>query len=301
MRPGRRDVADLELERLEPAERPARESCDHVHPVAFGETGRKVRAAERDAIEDVTLAAEHQLGVAAVRGPDALHGQAEDGHEGFRVRGPARAETRQVPVQGVVHVGGREREVHGERPARILGDGRLRAARGTAPRTRPSDRPGARTRRRRRGRRGGRRRSSQASSAAARFSRPSPRHEARTTSPIIVPTIAGRPVSSARRPATRPTMPTGQGPRMIVAGAPAPPPTTTSGRRRVSAASPGRAPGPGPGARSPRVPRRSPCASGPGAACWRSRGPSPAPRLPPASRPAGGGRRPGPPPPARRR
>ena len=120
MRSGRRDVPDLELERLEPAEHAAGEAGDDIDPIALGETEGEVRPAEGDAVEHVAFATEHQLGMAAVGGTDALHRQAEDRHERLRVPGPARAEARQVPVQGVVHVRGRQGQVDGERTTRVL-------------------------------------------------------------------------------------------------------------------------------------------------------------------------------------
>ena len=72
------------------------------------------------------------------------------------------------------------------------------------------------------------------------------------TSPIVVPTTAGRPVSSARRPATRPMIPTGHGPWMTSAGASAPPPMTIGARVGAApgAAAPGPAPRPGPAGRA---------------------------------------------------
>ena len=60
-------------------------------------------------------------------------------------------------------------------------------------------------------------RSEQAASAAARSNPAALRHEARITPSMSVPTTAGRPRSSASRPATRPITPTGQSPRTTVA------------------------------------------------------------------------------------
>ena len=88
--PDVRDVADLELERLEAAEPPARQAGDDVDPVAFVDGLGEVGAAERDAVEHVALAAEGELAVAAGGGADAGHGEAEDGDERIRV---ARART----------------------------------------------------------------------------------------------------------------------------------------------------------------------------------------------------------------
>ena len=58
-----------------------------------------VGAPERDPVEHVALAAKGQLAVAAGRGADAGHGQAEDGDERVRVPGPARGERRQFAME----------------------------------------------------------------------------------------------------------------------------------------------------------------------------------------------------------
>ena len=50
------DVADLELERLVPAEGPARQPGDDVDPVALVDDLGEVGPPEGDAVEDVALA-----------------------------------------------------------------------------------------------------------------------------------------------------------------------------------------------------------------------------------------------------
>ena len=68
LEPARRgDVADLELERLVAAERPADEAGHDVDPIALEQATGQVVTAEGDAVEDVRVAAQHELGVAAVR------------------------------------------------------------------------------------------------------------------------------------------------------------------------------------------------------------------------------------------
>ena len=67
--PGRGHVADLELERLEAAERATRQAGDDVDAVALVDRLGEVRPAEGDAVEDVEPAAEGQLAVAAAGGP----------------------------------------------------------------------------------------------------------------------------------------------------------------------------------------------------------------------------------------
>ena len=145
------DVADLQLQRLESAERPARKAGDDVHAVALRQRRRQVRAAEGDAVEDVALTTQDELGVAAVGGPDALHGEPEDGHERLGVPGAAGCEARQVPEQRVVDVGGRAARGPRRAPSAGLPGTAAPPAPGTARRTRPSDRPAARSRPRRRG------------------------------------------------------------------------------------------------------------------------------------------------------
>jgi hypothetical protein len=113
-------VADLELERLEAAERAAGEAGDHVHAIALGQPLGEVGATERDPVEHVDLAAEDQLGVTAVGGPNALHGEAQDGDEGLRVAGAARREAGEVAEQAVVHEPRRQREVDIERASPVL-------------------------------------------------------------------------------------------------------------------------------------------------------------------------------------
>ena len=67
---GRRDVPDLELERLEAAEDPAHEAGDDVDPVALVEQLAQVGALEGDAVEDVGVTSKDELGVAAGGCPD---------------------------------------------------------------------------------------------------------------------------------------------------------------------------------------------------------------------------------------
>src|SRR3954447_2105140 len=86
-------------------------------------------------------------------------------------------------------------------------------------------------------------RSPEAVSVEARSSRPSLRHEARMTSPIRVPTTAGRPVSSASLPATRPMIPTGHGPWSSSAGESMPAPTVTACGSGTSSGNSGSWPG----------------------------------------------------------
>ena len=80
---------------------------------------REVRPAEGDAVEHVALAAEDELGVAAVGGPDALHGQAEDGHERLRVPGAARARGARGP--GTARSPRRRPAARGPRRAAVRG------------------------------------------------------------------------------------------------------------------------------------------------------------------------------------
>src|SRR5262245_25965793 len=126
---GDRGVADLELERFDPAEAAAPELCDDVDDVALGDVAGELGPAERDPVEDVQPALEDQLGVAAAaRLADTGHGQAEDRDEGLRIAGAAGREAEEVAVEGVVHVAAADRQVdgearHGLRRARCLGEG----------------------------------------------------------------------------------------------------------------------------------------------------------------------------------
>src|SRR3954468_7583928 len=86
----RRDVADLELERFEATERATHQSRDDVDAVALVHGLGDVRPAECDAVEDVAIALQRQLAVAAGGGADTGHGESEDGDERVRVPGSAR-------------------------------------------------------------------------------------------------------------------------------------------------------------------------------------------------------------------
>ena len=123
--PGRRDVADLELERLEATELTADEPGDDIESIALVDDLGQVRPPERDAVEHVEVAAQGQLAVATAGGPDPGDGQAEDGDERLRVPGTARRETGQLAEQRVVDAEGRQREVDPQRGPRVA-RGRLR-------------------------------------------------------------------------------------------------------------------------------------------------------------------------------
>ena len=94
---GRGHVADLELERLEAAERAADEPADDVDPVALGDGRGQVGPAEGDPVEHVELALERQLGVPARRLAAASHGQTQHRDERLRVADAARRESRARP------------------------------------------------------------------------------------------------------------------------------------------------------------------------------------------------------------
>jgi len=81
--------------------------------------GRELGPAEGDPVEHVSLAAQHELGVAAARLPDSCHREPEDGHERLGVARAAGREPRQLAVEAVVDVAGREGEVERERGSRI--------------------------------------------------------------------------------------------------------------------------------------------------------------------------------------
>ena len=72
---------------------PADQPGDDVEPVALVDDLGEVGPAERDPVEDVQVAAQRELAVAAVRGPDPGDGQAEHRDERLRV---ARAARRQA-------------------------------------------------------------------------------------------------------------------------------------------------------------------------------------------------------------
>ena len=94
---------------------PARQPGDDVEAVALVDDLGDVRPAEGDAVEHVAVAAQGQLAVAAGRGPDAGHGQAEDGDERVGVARAARRQAGQLAVQGVVDVERRQGQVDRER------------------------------------------------------------------------------------------------------------------------------------------------------------------------------------------
>src|SRR4051794_5716343 len=114
-----RDVADLELERFKATERPAHQSRDHVDAVAFVDGLGDVGPTERDPVEDVAVALERQLAMAAGGSADTCHGEAEDGDQRVRVPGPARGEGSELPVEYVVDGHRRQGKVDGEREARV--------------------------------------------------------------------------------------------------------------------------------------------------------------------------------------
>ena len=226
---------------------------------------RRARSGRPNAIpsSDVALPAEHELGVAAVGGADALDGQPEDGDERLRVAGPARREPREVAVQAVVDV--RRPAARGPPGAAAARPpGRRGRRRGEEP---LDERVPALQRELEPGRRGvaavpdeqvaaGRRAHGRGSGAR----RPGTRRGPRRRQAPVVPTIAGRPVSSARRPATRPMIPTGHGPVASSAAASGPPAIripVSAGRGRVEPAPAGPAPAPGRAGRTRPAPRRS--------------------------------------------
>src|SRR5439155_2729067 len=75
---GGRDVADVQLKRLETGELAAHNARDDVQTVAFVDGFAQVRASERDPVENVHAPAKGQLRVAAGRRADARDGQSED-------------------------------------------------------------------------------------------------------------------------------------------------------------------------------------------------------------------------------
>src|SRR4051794_28998788 len=108
-----RDVADVELERFETAERAARESGDDVEPIPFAHDLGDVCATECDPVEDVQTATQRQLAMAAGRGSYPRDGQPEHRDQRIGVAGPTWSEPRQLPVEGVVDIDGGERQVDG--------------------------------------------------------------------------------------------------------------------------------------------------------------------------------------------
>ena len=96
--PGRRHVADLELERLEAAEPSAGQPGDDVEPIALADDLGDVRPAERDAVEDVAVARSVSWLWPPVAARTRVHGQAEDRDERLGVARAARRETGELAV-----------------------------------------------------------------------------------------------------------------------------------------------------------------------------------------------------------
>ena len=123
---GRRDVADLELDRLVArrtgGSRSGRRRRAGRPPDGLGEVG----SAERDPVDDVEPLAQRQLGVAAVRGADTGHGEALDGDERIGVPRTGRIEPTELGEEPVVDLGRRDDQVDPELGASI---GRRRQAR----------------------------------------------------------------------------------------------------------------------------------------------------------------------------
>ena len=211
----RRDIADVQLECVQAAEAPARQPCHDIHDVPFADRvqrGRSGRSRCRRA----------RLPLCAASSGCARRWR----------RGRAPRTTRRCPATGVHprhHRGAstprrvRDRricardEVEHEGPARIargrrLGD-RPRTSRHGSPRI-ERGRDGSRLRRR--GRRTARTTSRFAVNAAPRSKPPALRAEPRHGSTVVEKTTAGRPSSSASRPATRPMTPGGHGPATMI-------------------------------------------------------------------------------------
>src|SRR3954451_15662032 len=100
--PRRRHVADLELERLDTAECPARNPGEDVDVVTLPERRCEIGTAERDRVEDIALAAKDELRVATGRFANPGDGQTERGDDGLRVADAAWPEPCQVAQQRVV-------------------------------------------------------------------------------------------------------------------------------------------------------------------------------------------------------
>ena len=218
VQPGRRDVADLELERLEAAERPARQRGRRRRRVALVD-GRRRGPAGR------TRSRRGRRGprrsVSWVWPPAGGSRRASRSGRGRRRAAPGcRCRTARA---GRGRGGGRSRRRAPAAPGRSRGRAAGRSARAVAASApNRSTNSGQRSvgdleagragvaavaeeQRRARLERG------------AEVERPSLRHDARMTGPSSAPTTAGRPRSSTSRDATSPTIPTGHGPRTIVA------------------------------------------------------------------------------------
>ena len=123
VRPAGRGVADLQLERFEPAERAAGEARDDIDHVALLHECRDVDSPERDPVEDVTIAPQRHRGVVRAGLAHPEHGQPEHRDERLRVAGSVRGQGGQLAVEGVVDAERRQREVDGEDGPRIRGHG----------------------------------------------------------------------------------------------------------------------------------------------------------------------------------
>jgi len=122
---GRGHVADLELERLVAAERPADETGHDVDDVALGDRLGEVRPTEGDPVEDVDVPPQGQLAVAAAGGPDAGDREPADEQEWLGIADPARRQPDEVTLEGVVDVERAEGDIDVEELPRIGRDCRL--------------------------------------------------------------------------------------------------------------------------------------------------------------------------------
>ena len=193
---------------------------DDVEPVALADDLGDVRPTERDAVEHVELAAERELACGRrLAARTRVTVRPRTATSGSALPGPHGASAGELAVERVVDVERGRAPGRSRCASRGSGgtDSAARARKRVAERV-PAVRRRSRSRRRRHGRRSRMNRSAQRSRVAPRSSDPSLRHEARTTSPSSAPTTAGRPRSSARRAATRPTMPTVHGPRTTRGG-----------------------------------------------------------------------------------
>ena len=155
MRAGRGGVADLQLERLEPAELAARRAARRRRSGRPRRPARRCRPTEGDPVEDVTVALEGQRRVAVAGEADPGHGQAEDRDERLGVARAVGREAGQVAMEAVVHA--RARAARGRSPGWAADPvaPRPRRAPRTARRRSAIARRRSRSRRRRRGRRVG--------------------------------------------------------------------------------------------------------------------------------------------------
>ena len=154
--------------------------------------GREVRPTERDPVEDVEVAAEDELGVAAGGVADAWHGEAEDGHQRLGVPGAERRQAREVAVQPVVDERGGQRQVDraaagADPPARRRAAAARNRSTNACQRSAGSSKPAAaawppwRISR-----------SAQRGERPREVERPSPRHEARTIRAEVRPDDRGQ-------------------------------------------------------------------------------------------------------------